>query len=151
MVMYPLRGATLDQLSNLATQYYVDDGGLGSNCFGGGSPRFDVVMSDGKEIHVYFGTYPAFADCPPKNTWLSTANFATDAAGLRWDTSQVCSGTFYNTYTGAVTCANAAGLTINSILISIDGGWSGTNAGPLGSGQTLLFQDIQVNQLTRFP
>ena len=157
MVMYPLRGATLDQLTNLQTDYYVDDGAPLSNCFGGGSPRFDILVSNGTEtgslpeIHVYLGTYPAFADCPTKNVWMSTGNFATDLAGLRWDTSQLCSGTFYNTYSGAVTCANAFGYKINAILVSTDGGWSGTNPGPLGTGQTFLFKNIQLNQITRFP
>ncbi len=104
MVMYPLRGATLDQLTNLQTDYYVDDGNTGSNCFGGGSPRFSIVVSNGTEtgslpeIQVYLGMFPDFADCPAKNMWFQTGNFATDAAGLRWDTSQVCPGTFYNTY-----------------------------------------------------
>jgi hypothetical protein len=106
MVMYPLRGSTLDQLTNLQTDYYVDDGNTGSNCFGGGPPRFSILVSNGSEtgslpeIHVYLGTPPNFADCPAKNTWFPTGNFATDIAGLRWDTSQLCPGTFYNNYSG---------------------------------------------------
>ena len=158
MVMYAMRGSTLDQLTNLQTMYYVDDGGVGSNCFGGGSPRFDIVLSNGTtlglnnlpEIHVYLGTYPAFADCPAKNTWTSTGQLATDSAGLRWDSSSIL-GSFYGTYSEAVTLADAQGYTIDSILVSTDGGWSGTNAGPTGTGQTFLFQDIQTNSLTRFP
>jgi hypothetical protein len=157
MVMYPLRGATLDQLTNLQTDYYVDNGAALSNCFGGGSPRFDIVVSNGTEtgslpeIHVYLGNNPNFDDCPAKNLWTSTGNFATDIAGLRWDTSQVCPGTFYNTYSGAVTCANALGYKINAILVSTDGGWVLANAAPSGNGQTFLFRNIQVNQVTRFP
>jgi hypothetical protein len=147
MVMYPLRGATLDQLQFLATQYYVEHG-----CFGGGSPRFSIVMSnavDTVEIHVYLGMYPNYMDCPPPGVWLSTGNFATDAAGPRWDTSQI-DGTFYNTYTGAVTLADALGYRIDEILLVTDGGWFGANAGT-PDGQTFLFQDIQTNGLTRFP
>jgi hypothetical protein len=155
MVMYPLRGSTLDQLTNLQTDYYVDDGNPGSNCFGGGSPRFSILVSNGTgtlpEIHVYLGTYPSFADCSAHNMWFSTGNFATDSAGLRWDTSQLCPGTFYNTYSGAVACADSLNYKIDAILVGTDGGWSGTNAGPAGSGQTLLFRNIQVNQVTRFP
>ena len=159
MVMYPLRGSTLDQLTNLQTDYYVDDGNPGSNCFGGGSPRFSIVVSNGTEtglaslpeIQVYLGTPPNFTDCPTKNTWFSTGNFAADSAGLRWDTSQLCPGTFYNNYSGAIVCANSLGYKINAILVGIDGGWSGTNPGPTGSGQTFLFRNIQVNQITRFP
>jgi hypothetical protein len=157
MVMYPLRGATLNQLTNLQTDYYVDGGAPTSNCFGGGSPRFDIVVSNGTEtgnlpeIHVYLGTYAAFADCPPHNMWMSTGNFATDSAGLRWDTTQLRCGGFYNTYSGAVTCANLGGYKINAILVSTDGGWFGTNLGPTGTGQTFLFWNIQANQITRFP
>ena len=157
MVMYPLRGDMLSQLTNLQTDYYVQDGAPGSNCFGGGSPRFSIVVSNGTEtgtlpeIHVYLGTYPAFADCPTKNTWFSTGNFATDAAGLRWDTSQLCPGTFYNTYSGAVACADGLGYKINSIIVGTDGGWFGSNQGPNGTGQTFLFRNIQTNDLTRFP
>lgn len=154
MVMYPLRGATLNQLTNLQAEYYVESG-----CFGGGSPRFDIVVSNGTEtglgslpeIHVYFGTPPTFTDCPPPDiAWIPTGNFATDAAGLRWDTSSLCPGTFYNTYSGAVACADGLGYKINAILVSTDGGWSGTNAGT-PTGQTFLFRNIQTNDLTRFP
>jgi hypothetical protein len=147
MVMYTLRGATLDQLTTLQTDYYVEHG-----CFGGGSPRFQIRVSNAggtDNIFVYLGTYPAFADCPP-STWISTTNFASDTAGLRWDTSQLCPGTFYNNYSGAVACANSLSYTINAIFVVTDGGWFGTNAGP-GSGQTFLFRNIQANQVTRFP
>jgi hypothetical protein len=144
MVMYPLRGATLDQLTYLATQYYVEAG-----CFGGGSPRFSVVMSNAtsknREVQVYLGTYPAFADCPPPG-WMSTGNLATDSAGLRWDSTQI-GGPFYGTYSAAVTLANAQGYTVNEVILGTDGGWSGTNP---ATTQTFLFQKIQVNGLTRF-
>ena len=151
MVMYPLRGSTLDQLTNLQTMYYVQSG-----CFGGGSPRFSILVSNGTqtsnlpEIQVYLGTYPAFNDCPAPGTWLSTGNLASDAAGLRWDTSQICPGTFYNTYSGAVMCANLLGYKINAILLGTDGGWTAPNAGTT-TGQTFLFKEIQTNSLTRFP
>src|SRR5579884_875676 len=124
MVMYPLRGSLLSQLTYLATDYYVESG-----CFGGGSPRFDIVMSNAlnqnREVHVYLGQYPAFADCPPP-AWLNTGNYATDAAGLRWDSSQI-GGTFYGTYSEAVTLADSQGYTIDEILVSTDGGWSQAN------------------------
>ena len=141
-VTYNMRGDTLDQLTYLATEYYVQSG-----CFGGGSPRFSVVMSNGAEIHVYLGQYPNFTDCPPP-VWQSTGNLATDSAGLRWDSSQVCSGTFYNNYSGAVACANLNGLTINSIWVATDSGWFGTNP---ATTQSFFFDHIQLNDVTRFP
>lgn len=148
MVMYPLRGDTLDQLTNLQTDYYVEHG-----CFGGGSPRFQIDMTSATgagNIFVYLGTPPDFTDCPAADAWFSTGNFATNGAGLRWDTSQLCPGTFYNTYSGAVACANSLGYKINAIFLITDGGWSGTNAGN-STGQTFLFSNIQANEVTRFP
>ncbi len=148
MVMYTLRGATLNQLTSLQTDYYVENG-----CFGGGSPRFQILVSNAtgtQNIFVYLGTPPAFADCPAADTWLSTGNLATDAAGTRWDTSQLCPGTFYNTYSGAIACADTLGYTINAILLVSDGGWFAPNAGT-PNGQTFLFRNIAVDQVTRFP
>jgi hypothetical protein len=69
-------------------------------------------------------------------------------AGLRKGTSQICPGSFYNLYSGVVACT--AGLTINAIIRITDAGWFGPNAGT-ASGQTLLFQEIQWNRVTRFP
>jgi hypothetical protein len=146
MFMYHLRGDTLDQLTNLQADYNVQTG-----CFGGGSPRFSIVTSKpgpSNEIHVYFGTPPAFADCPAPSTWFSTGNLASDGQGTRWDTSEICPGTFYNTYSGAIACANSLGLTITAVVVATDGGWSGTNP---ATTQTFLFRNIQVNQVTRFP
>ncbi len=147
-----VKGDTLDQLTYLASQYYIQYG-----CDGGGSPRFQIDMSNGKNIFVYFGTYPAFADCVPSNTWqpacpttqCATPNMASDSAGLRWDSTQI-GGPFYGTYSEAVTLANAQGLTISSVSVITDGGWSNGNAGT-ANGQTFLFQNIQVNGVTRFP
>lgn len=148
MVMYTLRGDTLDQLTNLQTDYYVEHG-----CFGGGSPRFQISVSNGtamNNIFVYLGASPNFTGCPTPSMWFPTGNFATDSAGLRWDTSQLCPGTFYNTYSGAIACANSLGYEINAILLVTDGGWFPTNAGN-STGQTFLFANIQVNGVTRFP
>ena len=151
MVMYPLRGETLDQLTNLQTMYYVQSG-----CFGGGSPRFSIVVANGTQtgtlpeiqyISVHLLTLPTVH---PAIRGFQRAVSATDLAGLRWDTSQLCPGTFYNTYSGAVACANSLGYKINATVLATDGGWFGSNAGP-GMGQAFLFRNIQTNPVTRFP
>lgn len=147
-----VKGDTLDQLTYLASQYYIQYG-----CDGGGSPRFQIDMSNGNSIFVYFGTYPAFADCTPSNTWqpacpatqCATPNMASDSAGLRWDSTQI-GGTFYGTYSQAVTLANTQGLTISSVSVITDGGWSNGNVGT-ANGQTFVFRSIQINSTTRFP
>lgn len=140
--MYHVRGLkTLDQLTLLATQFYIEDG----EC-GGGSPRFSVVMSNatdkGKQVHVYFGTFPAFTACTT-DSWQSTGNLATDTAGLRWDSTQI-GGPFYGSYSVAVALANIHGYTLDAILVGIDSGW-------VFGTQTVYFRDIQVELVTRFP
>jgi hypothetical protein len=141
MVLYNMRGKTLDELTNLATDYWMEDG-----CFGGGSPRFSIAMSNGAQIHVYLGTYPSFNDCQVTPQWDSSGNIATDSSGLRWDSTQI-GGPFYGTYSTAVTLANVQGLTISEIYVATDGGWSQNPGGT----QTFLFKDIQINDVTRFP
>ncbi len=140
MVMYNTRGKTLDQLTTLATMYYVENGDCGA-----GSPRFSVVMSNGAEVHVYIGPFPQYTLCM-SGSWQSTGNLVTDPEP-RWDSTQL-GGTFYGTYSEAVTLAAAQGLTINSIFLGVDSGWYGTN--PLTT-QTILFKSIQANGVTRFP
>lgn len=138
-------GDILDQVTTLATNYNIQAG----DC-GGGSPRFSLTASNATQTHeiqVYIGPYPSFTGCPASTQ--STGNFATDSAGLRWDTSQLCSGTFYNTYSGAKACADGFGYTISSIFLVTDGGWS--TGGASSGTQTVLFSSIQVNGVTRFP
>jgi len=136
-VSYTLRGLTLDQLTVLATDYYVQT----PHGIGAGSPRFSIVMSDGKQVHVYIGDYPNFM-YGPTGTWLWSGNLVTDGV-LRWDTSQLPGGTFYDTYSNAVALANAQGLTIDCIYLGVDSGW--------WHDQTILFSNIQINNVIRFP
>jgi len=42
--------------------------------------------------------------------------------------------------------ANAQGLTIDVIYVGVDGGWMGPD-----NVDTILFSDIQVNNVIRFP
>lgn len=146
LVMRNMHGDTLDQVTNLATDYYIQSG----DC-GGGSPRFSLIMSNGKEIWAYIGPLATSFNtgCVP-NAWQSTGNFATDLAGARWDASQVCAGQYGDTYSLAVQCANSNGLTIDSIFLGCDGGWSVSGGAPSGN-QTFLFRSVQVNNATRFP
>lgn len=153
--MYTIKGDTLDQVTNLATNYYIPSPG---SC-GGGSPRwtFTMVNSAGNfagDIWAYFGSTPIQDGNCASNTWSnpdSGMNFATDAAGFRWDSSQICPGTQINDYSGAVACANTNGLTIANVFLVTDGGWDTAAAPPPAQTQTVYFQNIQVNSVTRFP
>lgn len=78
MVLYNARGSTLDQLTTLATQYNVQNG-----CFGGGSPRFSIIMSNDAEIFVYLGT--------PQTLWTAHPPCGCPLAILR-RTQRDCAG-----------------------------------------------------------
>jgi hypothetical protein len=157
--------AALDQVSELASQYYLQNG----TC-GGGSPRFTLTTSAGTnhDIFVYFGPSANFLPCT-SGSWTnpdSGVNFANDLTenGPRWDVSQLKTGSttgfvstatcdsqpFVTTYSGAVACANSLGLTIDVIFLVTDGAWQPTAGAPNGI-QTVLFRSIQVNSVTRFP
>jgi hypothetical protein len=155
----------LDQVSVLASQYYLQNG----TC-GGGSPRFTLTTTAGvnHNIFVYFGPSNSFLPCGT-GSWTnpdSGVNFANDLTegGPRWDVSQLKTGStagfvstatcdsqpFVTTYSGAVACANSLGLTIGAIFLVTDGAWQPTAGAPDGV-QTVLFRSIQVNSVTRFP
>jgi hypothetical protein len=94
-------------LTTLSLDYAMVQG-----CFYGGAPRVYIgidTTGDGVAdhyIHVYLGTYPAFADCPPLGVWSNTGNLCA-ALDQRWDTSQFAGGTFYDTYAHAQTLLGA--------------------------------------------
>jgi hypothetical protein len=151
--MYSAKGDTLSQITNLATRYYIP---TPDSC-GVGSPRwtFTMVNSAGSfvgDIWAYIGPTPSFGGCL-SNTWTnpdSGINYATDSAGNRWDGTPV--GCLYGTtFTVIKTCADAKGLTIANVFLSTDGGGSATAAPPPTETQTVYFQSIQVNSVTRFP
>lgn len=158
-------GSSLSQVTELASQYYVQQG----TC-GGGSPRFTLTTSagSGHSIFVYFGPSTNFLPCGT-GTWTnpdSGVNFASDLTeeGPRWDVSQLKTGStaafvstatcdsqpFVTTYSGAVACADSLGLTINVIFLVTDGSWQPTAGAPNGV-QSVLFRSVQVNTTTRFP
>jgi hypothetical protein len=103
----------LSDIAVLSAAYNVG----GADC-GGGGPRFSIALSGGKNIFVYFGPFPNFTNC--YYGWQNTGNviLATDA---RWDTSQLASGTFYDTHAHALTLAGS--IPVTSISIVLDGGW----------------------------
>ena len=152
-VMYTVKGDVLSQITNLATKYYIPS----PDSCGGGSPRwtFTMVNSAGSfvgDIWAYIGPVSSFAGCL-SNTWTnpdSGTNYAADSAGGRWDGTQV--GCPYgSTFTVMKTCADAKGLIIANVFLVTDSGWSPTAAPPPSQTQTVYFQSIQVNSVTRFP
>ena len=109
----------LVDIEELATDYTFD---TGDSCCGG-SPRFVLGTSLGpnNNISVYIGPTPNFTLCP-SDTPQSTGNLI-GTAELRWDTSQIPGGTFYDTYANAITLLNGLSAQITDIALVVDGSW----------------------------
>ena len=126
-----LNGQPVASLTELSADVYS------ATSWGGGSPRFQVKVSDGtttKNIMVNLGDLPNFTS---GNTG-DTGNLLD--AGLRVDSSQLnaSGGTFYDTWTGAKAAADAGGFTtISNISLMVDGGWS--------VAQTFVFDSVSIN------
>ena len=131
-------------ISTLSTDYNVTD----TDC-GGGSPRFSIEFKNANglcsnpaatscSIFVYIGPYPNFTLCA--TGWQSTGNLIGNP-DLRFDTSQLAGGTFYDSYANAL--ALAGPVKVLGIDLVVDGGW--TNPGP---GQDILVKNVMVNKFT---
>jgi hypothetical protein len=99
--------------------------------YGGGSPRFSIELSTGKNIFVYLGDLPNLAGGGTGDT----NNLLAD--GARIDTSQI-GGTFYDTWSDAQALAGSA--TIAGIDFVVDSGW----AQPSGS-QTVVLDAVSID------
>lgn len=125
---------TFASLTALSTEFNVTD----DDC-GGGSPRFQIGVqtpSGTKNIHVYLGPTPSFTGCTA-NAWLASGNLI-GAADLRFDTTQLPGGTFYDSYAHALTLAGSFAVT--SLRIVVDSGWFFPD-----KEQTVLIRNLRVN------
>jgi hypothetical protein len=84
----------------------------------GGSLRWQINTSAGS-IHVFYGPHPNF----DSNAGLGTPDDLADATDDRVDTSQV-GGTQYDNWAN-VRSSQFASLGVDSIALTIDGGWKG--------------------------
>jgi hypothetical protein len=128
--------STLNDLTNLATDTYYSE-----NSCGGGSPRFQVRVTNGVNtgnIFVYLGPAPAYTGCP-MNVWIPGTNLVTPASLV--DTSQLPGGTFYDPYASAQ--AKYGGYSVIGLSVVADGEW----AFPSGN-QTVLVDNVQINSDT---
>jgi hypothetical protein len=131
-------------INQLSTDYNVQ----ASDC-GGGSPRFSITIANtggtvcnsplapSCNIFVYIGPSPSFTGCA--NGWQSTGNMIDDP-DLRFDTSQLAGGTFYDSYANALTLAGDS--PVLSISLVVDGGWFPPATSP---GQDILVDNVTVN------
>jgi hypothetical protein len=107
-------------ISELRANYTFTQG----NCHGG-ALRWSVRVSSGsatKSVFIYYGDLPNFTDCTTPVNNQSGANMIT-LGGLRFDTSQVVSGTQYNDYAGAL--ALVGSWTVVRASLVLDAGWGG--------------------------
>jgi len=124
-------GTTFAEILNISSDYEF----IAGSC-GGGSPRFQINLTDGPNsgnIFVYLGPSPNYTGCPP-NVWLNTGDLAAPANLV--DTSQLPLGTFYDPYASAQT--RYGSYTITGIQLVVDGYWfAGT--------QTMLVDNVMIN------
>src|SRR5438477_8471087 len=121
-------GMTLSQLTNLATDYEFTM----ASC-GGGAPRFQINI-DARNIFVYLGPYPNYTSCA-QNIWTSSGNLLTASSFV--DTSQLPGGTFYDTWTSALTKYGSS--TVTGIQLVTDSSWT------FGARQTVLVDNVMIN------
>lgn len=108
---------SLASMGDLSAVYNVGS----TNC-GGGSPRFQINVSNGTTtgtIFAYLGPGPNYNTCSA-NTATSSGNLLSDSVTL--DTSQLSGGSFYDTWTHAL--ATYGGMTVTGVQLVVDGGWS---------------------------
>jgi hypothetical protein len=128
-------GTTFAQLTQLSTEFNPTIGGCG-----GGSPRFTLHLSSGKNVFVYLGPSPNFTGCA-LDTWQSSGNLIGNNDTGRYDTSQVQTGTQSNTYSGALSLIGSQQVT--SIDLVVDSGWFFNP-----KTQTVLVRNVRINDQT---
>jgi hypothetical protein len=131
-------GTTFADIETLSAEYNVTD----DDC-GGGSPRFQLTLDDGKNVFAYFGPSPTFTGCTA-NTWLATGNLVGNNEACRWDTSQVAPGTQCTTYDAARTLL--ASRVVSSVRLVVDSGWRFADG-----EQTVLVRNVVVDGVTAGP
>jgi hypothetical protein len=129
-------GTTFAEITTLSTDYEFTSGSCG-----GGSPRFEINLTDGTNsgnVFVYIGPPPNYTGCS-LNVWLNTLNLAS-AANLV-DTGQLPAGTFYDSYSAAQ--AKYGTYAVTGIQLVADGGWA-----VAGNVQTVLVDNVAINDTT---
>ncbi len=132
---------TLNQLTNLATDYMF----TASSC-GGGSPRFQINVSapaGTKNIHVHLGPFPNYTLCA-QNIWTSSGNLVTAASVV--DTQQLPGGNFYDIWGTAATpgtvLAKYGTYAVTGIQLVTDSSWF------FGATQTVVVDNAMINATT---
>lgn len=126
-------GLTVADLERLSSDYKFTTGSCG-----GGSPRFQVNVTNGTDtgnIFFYIGPEPNYTGCPT-GTWVSSGDLAESARLV--DTTQLDGGTFYQSFADAVVAYGDYEVT--GIQLVVDGGWS--------ADQVVIFDNVMINNTT---
>lgn len=123
------------ELFNLSSVYNFTEG----NCHGG-ALRWQVRFSATEAIFIYYGELPNFTDCITPAVNQSGLNML-DFDDLRFDTTQLAGGTFYDSYDDAIALAGNRPVIRASLVL--DGGWAGD--------QRLAPSNVTVNDNTFLP
>jgi hypothetical protein len=107
-------GTTINQLTGLQ----ADAAFTGGTSNHGGALRWSVDLGSGPSVFVYYGTGQSFNDSLVQN-----GNLIADTSDQRVDTSQITGGTFYDTWSHAVSLLS--GQTVKDVSLVLDGGWGG--------------------------
>lgn len=103
-------GMTLSDITSLDAEYQMTTGDCNV-----GSPRYSITLSSGANIFAYFGDAPNY-------TCGSSPRTQSNLLSPYVDTSQLPGGTFYDTWSHALTLAGSQ--TVTDLAIVLDGGWS---------------------------
>ena len=120
----PSSALTFNQVVALASSYAFTLG----DCHGG-SLRWSVRVSPTQSVFIYYGAYPNFASC--SGTDSQTGANLIGLSDLRYDTSQLPGGTFYDSYANAQALVGATQIVRASLVL--DSGWGGDQRLTLGS------------------
>ncbi len=119
-------------ISTLSATFTDNVGGAG-----GGSPRFELVASNGDFFTVYLGTPPNFTDNPP-------ATFTANYSGANLNNASTNSTYMYNYPLGTLASLEATPSysldQITDVYFIVDGGWS-----EAGNTQDLTLYSLNVN------
>jgi len=109
---------TFSQISNLSANYTFAAG----DC-GGGSLRWQVAVDLGgnitRDIFIYYGDYPNFTTCTGFSS--QSGQNMIGKLDLRYDTSQIPGGTFYDSYAHALTLVGNDPVVAATLVV--DSGW----------------------------
>jgi hypothetical protein len=130
----PNASTTFGDVATLAAGYAFTLG----DCHGG-SLRWQVRIDPTHVVNIYYGAYPSFASCSTGDSQTGANLVGTPE--LRYDTSQIPGGTFYDSYAHAVALVGSTAIVRASLVL--DSGW--------GGDQRLTLSSATVNADTFTP